>query len=453
MKKWIITLSFCIAVTLAACGQKNVEKEGTVQNQTAAAEGVTELTFWHSLSDYYGEVLTRQINRFNETIGKEKNIHVTDVYQGWPGTEALTAGMASESVDNLPDVMMLYTPYLNLVRDYDRLAWVEDYITREDATVKKEDLIANAAKSFVMDGRMIGVPYNLSAILLYYNKDYLEAAGYQAPPKTIAEMAQMLPVIVEKTDAEYGLNVHVESYEFESWIVSQGADGAEYGNNSNGRDGHLTELVCQTEMKNFLDEWKKVIDSKSYKYVKGSYNEEFANGLNAMMIRSCSHIPTVDRLVDGAFEWGVSQIPVVNAGDSGGAIPSGGGLFMFDRDDDVRLEAAWEFVQYMISAEAQTMWMETTGYVPVNIHAQELDAYKQYVEAEPRLSTAVEILTNSPEKITVSFSPNTSEMDNVIKETMELMAEGSLSVEETYQTLMEGISGVFEDYYRANPID
>lgn len=167
-------------------------------------------------SDYYGEVLTKQINRFNETIGKEKNIHVTDVYQGWPGTEALTAGMASESVDNLPDVMMLYTPYLNLVRDYDRLAWVEDYITREDATVKKEDLIANAAKSFVMDGRMIGVPYNLSAILLYYNKDYLEAAGYQAPPKTIAEMAQMLPVIVEKTDAEYGLNVHVESYEFES---------------------------------------------------------------------------------------------------------------------------------------------------------------------------------------------------------------------------------------------
>lgn len=53
----------------------------------------------------------------------------------------------------------------------------------------------------------------------------------------------------------------------------------------------------------------------------------------------------------------------------------------------------------------------------------------------------------------MSFAPNTSEMDNVIKETMELMAEGSLSVDETYQTLMEGITGVFEDYYRANPID
>ena len=126
---------------------------------------------------------------------------------------------------------------------------------------------------------------------------------------------------------------------------------------------------------------------------------------------------------------------------------------MFDRDDDARIEASWEFVQYMVSAEAQTMWMEKTGYVPVNIHARELDEYKKYVEAEPRLNTAVEILTNSPEKITVSFPPNTTEMDNVIKETMELMAEGSLSVEETYNTLIEGISGVFEDYYRANPIE
>lgn len=87
------------------------------------------------------------------------------------------------------------------------------------------------------------MPWTTSALLLYYNQDYLDQAGV-AVPATIAEMADALPVLVEKTGAEYGLNVRVNQYELENWIETQGASGSEFGNNKNGHEGYMTELSC-----------------------------------------------------------------------------------------------------------------------------------------------------------------------------------------------------------------
>lgn len=54
-----------------------------------------------------------------------------------------------------------------------------------------------AVEEYSIGGRMIGMPWTASALLLYYNQDYLDQAGV-AVPATIAEMADALPVLVEK---------------------------------------------------------------------------------------------------------------------------------------------------------------------------------------------------------------------------------------------------------------
>lgn len=57
--------------------------------------------------------------------------------------------------------------------------------------------------------------------------------------------------------------------------------------------------------------------------------------------------------------------------------------------------AAWEFVQYMASPEAQAMWLEGTGYTPVNVKSQELESYQTAVEAESRLQVPYDVLMQS----------------------------------------------------------
>jgi sn-glycerol 3-phosphate transport system substrate-binding protein len=447
----IVILLVCLIFGLVSCAQSTTP--AVVPTETKPPQPV-DLTFWHSMDGVYAEIVNKQVDTFNSTIGAEKGIKVTAVFQDWPGTDALTAAMSSDDIQNMPDVIQLYSESVSLIRSYERTEWLEDYINLPDNSVKKADLIPNTVEAYSIDGKMIGVPYNISALLLYYNKTYLTASGYTEPPKTISEMADMLPVLTDKTDAEFGLNVRVNNYELENWITTQGLNGSYFGNNNGGHNGYMTALQATDDgtLMKFLTEWKKVIDSGAYKAVRDSINEEFAAGMHAMVIMTSSRIPTIETLVNGAFDWDVAPIPKVDSTDAGGAFPSGGGLFMLDRGDEAKKAAAWVFIQYLISPEAQTMWLEGTGYIPVNIHAKDTDSYKAIVADQPRLNTAFETLLNSPKNEVASFTPNSSDVDTTIKNAMLLFADGTATLEETYTAIVDGCQQAFDDYYRANPI-
>ncbi len=460
-----VLLSVGMALSMAACGAKEPEKttqaqaaEGTKEaaNESAgdASGEITEITFWHSMDTSYGETLEGQINHFNETIGAEKKIKVTPVFQSYPGTDALTAAMSSDDVANMPDVIQLYSESVSLVRDYERLVWAEDKIGQPEASVKKEDLIPNVRDSFTIDNRLIGMPYNIACYLLYYNQDQLEAAGFTEPPKTVSEMAGMLPALVEKTDADFGLNVRINMNEMLNFVETQGAEGSLFGDGENGHAGFMTKLQCVDDgtLKAYIDAWGQVIDTGCYKAVRDSINEEFASGLHSMVIMSSSRLKTIDNLVGDGFKWGVAPVPTVNAGDPAASFPTGSGLFMLDRGDAKKVDAAWEFVQYMSSPEVQVQWLETTGYVPVNQKALETPEYKSQVEASPRMGVPYDVLINSPKRVTSPFVPNYKELDTLIKDTMISYANKEIDADGAYTAIVDGAAKIFEEYYRSNPI-
>lgn len=451
-----------LTLSLAACGGSS--DSGAADSTSAAgaaasgdatsADGTTEITFWHSMDGVFSEVTEKQVALFNDTVGKEKNIHVTPVFQNWPGTDALSAAMSTDDIANMPDVIQLYSESVNLIRDYDRTVWVEDMLGTEGTTLKKESIMPGAAAEYSIGGKMIGMPWTASALLLYYNQDYLTQAGVEVP-KTIAEMAEILPALKDKTDAEYGLNVRINQFELENWIETQGASGSEFGNNANGHDGYITEFAAASNgtLDKFLTEWEKVVQSGAYKATRDSINEEFAQGLHAMVIMTSSRIPTIDELVGDSFEWGVAAIPTVSADDIGGAYPSGSGLFMLDRDDEAKKAAAWEFVQFMASPEAQVMWTDGTGYTPVNTETLNLDAYKAAIEAQPKLQVPYDVLMQSGTSVIPAFIPNNGTVDTVIKDAMLSFGDGSVSKADTQAAISDGIAKALEDYYRANPIE
>ncbi len=442
-----LILTLILVVSLAACaGTGSTDAAGT-------GDGVTEITFWHSMDGIPGSLVQKQLDAFNAGIGAEKKIHVTGVFQDWPGTDALTAAISTDDAENMPDVIQLYSENVDLVADWKRTEWVEDYIGGQGSAITKEDLVPNAVSAYTLNGRLLGAPYAISTLALYYNKDLLAQAGYDAPPATIAEMAEMMTAIKEKTQAAYALNARITQFEFESFIATQGKNGTYFGNNESGRSGKMTELACENEIDAFLTQWDKVVKTGALKPTKDSMNEEFAQGLNAMALMSTSQIPTVTELVGDSFEWGVAPIPTVNADDVGGGFPSGSALFMIDRDDEAKRLAAWEFVQYMLSAQAQSMWLDGYCYVPVNVNAAQTEEYKTAVQNNPLLAVPSEILQTVPNTVVASFCPNSSEVGGVIKDKMIEFGNGSLTKEETFDAIMNGIASAFENYFRANPID
>lgn len=463
MKKKLvsITLAATMVLSLVACGSSGSSTDSSDAAEAgteAAADGAEasgetiEVSFWHSMDGTSGELLQKQVDAFNESVGAEKNIHVTATFQDWPGTDSLTAAMATDDVENMPDVIQLYGESVDLVRDWDRTAWVEDYITADGSSITKEDLVDSARTSFEIEGKMIGAPYALSTLVLYYNKDLLSQAGYDAPAATLDELAEQMSAIKDKTDADYGLNVRMSYFEFVTYILTQGENGTDLGNNASGHSGYMTELACTDEIQSFLEGWKKIIDTGALKPTKDSMTEEFAQGLNAMMMLSSSRIAEVDSVVGDSFEWGVAAVPTVSEGDLGGGYPSGSGLFMINRDDEAKLNAAWEFVSYCMSADAQSMWLDGYSYVPVNKNALESDAYKTAVEAIPQQSVPYEILSSMPETMVAPFCPASDSVGSIMQDNVLSLAEGSATVEETNDAIVSGIQDAFDQYYRANPI-
>ena len=452
-KMLAILLAAAMVCCLAGCSGSGEEQSApSTAPEQGAGEGTLELSFWYSMDGTGGQIIEKQIEQFNSTIGAEKGIHVTGVYQDWPGTNALTASMTTDNTENMPDVVHMFSEYVGLIRDWDRTVWAEDFINSSDSSVSKDELIPNSVAAYSINGRMIGVPYAISALLLYYNQDQLSQAGFDAPPETIAEMAEMLPALTAKTDADYGMNVRLDQFEFENFIVTQDKQGTYFGDNESGHAGQMTELVCQGAIDAFLTEWEKVIDSGAYKETKDSMNEEFAQGLNSMCIMSSARIPAIAGLVGDSFEWGVSAIPKVSASDVGGAYPSGSGLFIVDRGNEARIQASWEFIQYLISADVQAMWLDGCGYVPVNVKAEQTEAYQSAISAEPRLSVPFNILKNTPASVVSSFCPDNQSVNTIIQDSMLAFAGGSMTKEETLDAILNGINAAFADYFRANPI-
>lgn len=452
-KKICLVVALCMV--LGGC-QKAAEETPLSTGQTTE-NGVVEIEFWHSITGDLAAKLNEMTEHFNNTVGQEKKIKVNTVFQDWPGTDKLVTVMQAGDIKNHPDVIQIYGENMNIVRDYERMVWVEDYLNREDSAVKKEDILPNAANAFSINGKMLGAPLTLSTILLYYNQDMFDEAGIINPPVTIEDMAVAVEKLTKKENGEvsvYGLNVRPDSYELNSWIGGQG-DVSYFGNHESGRSGPMTEVSIGTDgtLDRFLTEWEKVIKTGGIKYQLDNMNEEFASRQHGMVIMSSARLRIIEELAGDTFNWNVANLPKVSPADRGGASVSGGGLFMIDKGDPKKLEAAWEFVQYCLSPETQLFWTQNTGYIPVNEKTYELQEMKDFLAKTPKMNVAIEQIRNSSPQLQEPYYPNAGQIKTVIKEALILFAEGKLTKEQTEQQILTGCEAAIADYYRSNPLD
>lgn len=443
MKKRI-TLMLVLALMLqilSACG-----------STPANDQEIVELTFWHLMDGAGGDALNLQVDQFNEGIGKENNIHVTTVYVDWPGTSAFATAMADGNTDTLPDVFQLYGEMVSYVSEIETLVWAEDYLDSEASNISKSDFIPATLESFKLEGKQLSLPYAISTLLLYYNRDYLEQAGFDAPPATIAEMAAMLPALVEKTPAQYGLHTKMDDFEFENFVTTMGPEGTYITNNHNGRTGPVTEMICQEALTKFLTEWKAVVDTNTVNYTSRSTTEEFATGLDAMALMTSARIANVQKMVGDSFAWGVAPIPRPDASDAGGGVVYGSSLAMFDHSDERRTQATMLFLEYLVSPEAQTILMKEMGYLPVNVATVDYEPYQQAVSEQPQLGVLFNTLSNAPSTAVMTFFPSNADVDTLIMNAIERFSSGATDVAGACAEIIDGCNAVMDEYYRANPI-
>ncbi|MDR1550469.1 MAG: ABC transporter substrate-binding protein [Hungatella sp.] len=458
-----VLMALALCSVLAACGStpKNSSDSSSsgagssAGSEPGAAEKPIEVVFWHSFGGATGEVLQKIIDTYNETRGVEKGIRVSLVYQGYEGTDKVLLAYQTKDTANAPDINVGLTSAIPSMAELDWNVDISEYLDDPATEISADAFPEAMQRACSYEGKMVAVPFANSIPLLYYNADALKEAGFDRAPETLDELAEYTKALTLKDDAgnvtRYGLNVQIRRYQMVQFIVSQSPNSF-FGDNEGGRTAPMTKITSGEDgtMKNFLEKWQKVIETGGYKYVEDNINEEFAQGLSAMVIMSSSRLGTIKDLVGDSFDFQAAFLPKVNEGDNGGAAVGGSCLNLFKIGDKARADAAWDVIQYCVQPENQMIFSQASGYIPVNHATYELPEMVKYYEENPQYKVALdEMLAASPnaqEPLDLVYN----DVQKVITDTMLEFCEGKRSVDDTVEKITAECNALLDEYHAAN---
>lgn len=443
MKKLIaIMLSLALLVTLTGCSKPAEETPNAAQSN-----GTTEITFWHCMSENAGLILDEQVKQFNETIGKEKNIHVTAIYQGayTDATAKMNNVLSTGKKAQLPDVMQMdATGKVNYLSS--GAAYTVDAAKKDDAAFDTSMLLPAALANWQLTGVQLGVPFATSTTVMYYNKTLLNEKE-AAVPQTFQEIAALHPLFQNS-----GVSLYTDLPNTPSLGNWLGQLGSQLVNNENGNNGTAGALACVDNgaLLTFLTAWKDLYLSGALENAEGSL-ERFAAGQIVFICASSSKAAGLRAAIGNKFEMGIASFPRVNEQAMSGSTASGSCLVMFDSGDTQRKAAARTFVQYMTSAPVQAAIAVGTGYIPAHISAADEPAYQQLLQQYPDYAVSFTQLTQTPGSMrSVTVGP-AKDFYYAIQNHVSDMLTQNLSPEETAALMADELNGLLEQYNRANP--
>jgi multiple sugar transport system substrate-binding protein len=288
------------------------------------------------------------------------NIKVDVTVADWDAYwDKLQTGLAGGAA---PDVFAMDGP---LGPDYQTRGVLLDlapYIAKDGYDLTQLD--DNAVKDFTTaDGVVFGLPRDLNAIALYYNKDMFDAAGIAYPDDTwtwdkLVEVGKQLTKDTngDGTIDQWGLYTETTDMEnaWSSFVWQAGGDIL----NADGTASAL-DMPESAEGIQFLQDliWKHKIVPEPALFAETG--DAFEQKVAAMEINGSWLVPTHEA---AGINLGIAQLPAGPHGKATSVNPTGAVVYSGSKAPD----AAWALAKYLASPEAQSKIMALKASVPVN---------------------------------------------------------------------------------------
>lgn len=427
--------------SLVGCGETT-----SARATSAASEAPVEIVFWHSMGGVGGEALQQLADGFNSSQDK---IKVEVQYQG-SYDEAINKLKSASLGAASPDLMQLYDIGTRWMIDSEYACKMQDFIDAEgfDTSELEENILAY----YSINDALYSMPFNSSTPILYYNKDLFKEVGLdpEVAPKSIEEMMAYSEKLAKKEGnnvTTYGANIQIYGWFFEQFLVKSGLD---YANNGNGRTDAATAVSFDENGGGLriMEKWLEAVDAGNMVNLgrdEDVNKDAFTAGNSAMLLGSTASLSTIKASINGKFELGTAYFPGVTNEDQGGVSIGGGSLWIMDKEDDAKEQAAWEFVKYLISAESQVKWSKATGYFPITTKAYDLPEMTAHLEAQPEFKTAIDQLHDSKGS-TGALLAVFPEARACIEENIEKLLNHELTPEEAVNASAQTINKAIERY-------
>ena len=345
----------------------------------AAAPAKIKLTYWHFLGGQMGkrhETLVAEFNKANP------DIEVESLYSGnaWTMRDKLLAAVAGKQP---PDVSMIDQFWAAQLASTGAIIKMQTLIDGADG-IDKADVNKTAWMTATVDGEIWTMPYAMSNIVLYYNKDMFKAVGLDPnkPPTTWGELVDYAKKLTRDVNGdgkidEWGLSFPITAntgtvYYYITFLWQAGGElyNADYTKVAFNSPAGVEALQF----------WMDLVHKHGVVPLAPPA-EGFTVGRIAMELASSSTLET--RQGKCKFPIGVAHIP---AGKNKVTGVGGNNLAIF-KNTSAKEAAAWKFVKWMTSAEMNLKWSTMTGYTPLRDSVVNSQGYKDYLKANPEVAT------------------------------------------------------------------
>ena len=379
-----------------------------------SATGPIEITFWHGMNDVLEDSLIELTDAYN--AGQDK-VRVT--LQNQTGYDAAIDKYIQSSPESRPDIVQLPEYPLQTFAQSDTMIPVGACI--EDSGFDTSPFLDRALEAYTFQGVQWAMPFNVSNPVLYYLRPKFEEAGLDPDdsPITLEEMRSASQQIVDSGAATFGWVLDSGTNSGGGWFLEQwfARAGVPYADNDNGRSAPATEVLFDSptgvELMTFLQDLindglaVSVGDNASGQDTFLKLIDPAVDG--AMTIGSNASLAGVLGAIDGGLAPGLTGADV-GVGPMPGPSPEpgvnlgGASLWIVDGKGDEKAAAAWDYITYLITAEAQSQWASQTGYVPVRSDALEIEPLLTTYAEDPRFRVAYDQMVGDVESET-SLAP------------------------------------------------
>ena len=175
MKTRIMTAMAAVSLMagIIGCGTKTSQDGADAValdgGSSAGADGsVIEISLWHPMGGVNGETVERIAAGFNETVGKEKGIKVSPVYQGANADLAkkLKAAFQANDPKNMPDLTFCPAGETGYMQGMDVVVKAQDILDQDLIGLGIDDFEPAAIKALTCENKVVGLPYAPSTICM-----------------------------------------------------------------------------------------------------------------------------------------------------------------------------------------------------------------------------------------------------------------------------------------------
>lgn len=371
------------------------------------AAGPVEITFWHGMTEVLEDSLIALTDAYN--AGQDR---VRVILQNQTGYNETIDQFIQSSPSSRPVLVQFPEYTLQSFAQSGTLVPIEACI--ESSGYDTGEFIPRALEAYTWQGIQWAMPFNVSNPILYYLKPKFEAAGLdpEQTPITLEELRATSQQIVDSGASTYGWVVDSGADSGGGWFLEQwfGRAGQPFADNGNGRDAPATEVYIDgdtgvellTFVQDMIDDGLAVTvgDNSSGLDVFLKLIDPAGDG--AMTIATSAALGSVIETLGAGLAPGVTTDdvgvgPMPGPGSTPAVQVGGASLWIAADKSAEETSAAWDYITFLVSAQSQSEWAATTGYVPIRTDALELDPVATTYAEDPRFKVAFDQLIGSIE--------------------------------------------------------